>query len=109
MNGGWTTADITVTAGSATKSLSVNKSRNAFDPNAIGYAKDGEGRGRPHARVGRQSRRRIGVKPFGNGQIGPIAFVARLALGRHPRLHLASRTRPNPSRSHTCFINGQAL
>src|SRR6478672_4511061 len=40
----------------------------------MGCAKDGEGRGRPHARAGRQSRPRIGVKPFGNGQFGPIAL-----------------------------------
>ena len=63
------------------KSLSVNKTRDAFDPNAIGYAKDGEGRGRPHARAGRQSRRRIGVKPSGNGQIGPIALSLGLPWG----------------------------
>src|SRR6478672_10339787 len=40
----------------------------------MGYAKDGEGRGRPHARANRQSRPRIGVKPFGKGQFGPIAL-----------------------------------
>src|SRR5882672_8285960 len=63
------------------KSLSVNKSRDAFDPNAMGYAKDGEGRGRPHGRAGRQSRPRIGVKPFGNGQLGPIALSLGLPWG----------------------------
>ena len=55
-------------------SLSVNKSRDAFGQNAMGCAKDGEARGRSHERAGRQSRPRILAKPFGNGQLGPIAL-----------------------------------
>src|SRR5205807_4640960 len=63
------------------KSLSVNRARDAFDSSARGYAKDGEGRGRPHGRAGRQSRPRIGVKPFGNGHLGPIALSLGLPWG----------------------------
>ena len=35
--------------------------------------------------------------------------LSRGLLGAHPRRRLASRTRPNLPRSHTRFINGQAL
>ena len=63
------------------KSLSVNKSRDAFDQNAMGSAKDGEARGGSHGRAGRQRRPRILVKPFGNGQLGPIALSLGLPWG----------------------------
>ncbi len=63
------------------KSLSVNKSRDAFDQNAMGSAKDGEARGRSHGRAGRQRRPRILVKPFGNGQLGPMALSLGLPWG----------------------------
>src|SRR6476646_829950 len=47
----------------------------------MGYAKDVEGRDGPHGRANRQSRPRIGVKPFGNGQLGPIALSLGLPWG----------------------------
>ena len=45
--------------------------------------KDGEGRGRPHARAGRQSRPRIGVKTLRERAVWADCFVTWLALGSH--------------------------